>query len=59
MSSVDPRVRPLLLCPSCRGELEDVPDGLRCPTERLRYPVVDGVPHLIPERATRERDARE
>lgn len=51
---LDPRLRGLLVCPSCRGELEEIPSALRCPAERLRWPVVDGVPLLVPEEARRE-----
>ena len=47
---INPRVRALLVCPSCRGEFEDVEQGLRCPAEQTVYPVVDGVPQLVPER---------
>lgn len=55
---VDPRVRPLLVCPRCRGELVDEPGGLVCPACGVAWPVVDGVPWLIPERAVRRRVER-
>jgi len=51
-SGCDPRVRPLLVCPVCEGELLDRADGLACPVCRKLYPVVDGVPWMLPERAT-------
>ena len=57
MSSVDPRVRELLVCPLCRGPLVDVADGLRCEAEGLTFPVVDGVPWLVRERARRDEGA--
>jgi len=41
----------VLVCPRCRGALTDVDLGLRCPVDRLTYPVVDGVPWLVDERA--------
>jgi uncharacterized protein YbaR (Trm112 family) len=44
-------LRGLLLCPDCRGEFVDLPQALACPSCRRCYPVVDGVPHLIPEQA--------
>ncbi|MEZ4319137.1 MAG: Trm112 family protein [Myxococcota bacterium] len=47
------RLRALLVCPVCKGDLDDVPDGLRCPADRLVYPIVDGVPWMLPERAKR------
>ena len=46
-----PELRAHLVCPRCRGELTDAPDALVCTACRLVYPVVDGVPWLIPERA--------
>jgi uncharacterized protein YbaR (Trm112 family) len=46
-------LRALLVCPVCRGELEDVPGGLLCSADRLRFRVVDGVPWLVRELAER------
>ena len=61
MWTIAPRVRALLVCPQCRGELSDVQRGLLCPVDGLLFPVQDGVPHLIRECAlkatARERDA--
>lgn len=57
-SGLDPRLQGLLVCPSCRGELEEHEGALRCPAERLRFPIVVGMPVLAPEHAKRERDAR-
>jgi uncharacterized protein YbaR (Trm112 family) len=54
MKKVDPFLRERLVCPTCRGELDDVPSGLRCAAEEKIYPVVDGVPHLVTELAHRE-----
>ncbi|MCP4809839.1 MAG: Trm112 family protein [Proteobacteria bacterium] len=46
-------VRALLVCPKCRGELHDLPEGLVCrPCKRL-YPVVRGVPRLVLEEAVK------
>lgn len=52
-----PWVRAMLVCPQCRGELEDRTDALWCAACRLRYPVVDGSPWLVPELATREHES--
>jgi uncharacterized protein YbaR (Trm112 family) len=49
--SIDPELRAILVCPACRGELEDQPAGLRCPSCELLYPVVDDIPQLIAEEA--------
>ncbi|MCB9794170.1 MAG: Trm112 family protein [Alphaproteobacteria bacterium] len=51
--SLDPRVRALLVCPLCRGELEDTARGLRCAPCRRLYPVIEGVPRMAPEEALR------
>ncbi len=49
--SLDPFVRAQLVCPRCRGELTDHPDGLLCRADGLLYPVVDGVPWMLEELA--------
>ena len=51
---LDPELRQLLVCPLCRGELEDHDRGLRCPRDRLIFPVHDGVPYMVRELAARE-----
>lgn len=54
-SGLDPRLVGLLVCPACRGELEDRPEGLGCRPCALVYPVHRGVPFLTPEEARRWR----
>lgn len=49
--TIDPELRAILVCPACRGELDDRPEGLRCPACALLYPVVDDIPQLIAEEA--------
>lgn len=44
---VDARLRPLLICPACRGGLADAAGGLRCSSCGAEYPVVDGVARLV------------
>lgn len=55
MSSIPKGIRAILVCPRCRGELRDARsaegDALECPKCRLSYPVVDGIPVLLSERA--------
>lgn len=43
----------LLVCPQCRGDLryDREADALICEACALRYPVVDGVPVMLPEEA--------
>jgi uncharacterized protein YbaR (Trm112 family) len=48
---LDPRLRELLVCPECRGALIDVPGGLVCERDAVLFPIVDGVPWMILERA--------
>ena len=50
---LDPEVRGLLVCPRCRGELVDVERGLLCPADAVVYPVIEGIPQMIDERALR------
>ncbi len=52
---LDPTLRALLVCPLCRGELADVPDGLLCAAEGLVFPIEDGIPLMVRERARKAR----
>ncbi|HRW19630.1 MAG TPA: hypothetical protein P5181_12375 [Dermatophilaceae bacterium] len=51
MTDLDPWVRELLRCPTCRGQLSDDPHGLRCAACGV-YRVVDGIPVLLPGETT-------
>lgn len=48
-SGVPDDVLALLVCPHCKGPLEEAPDELRCSRDGRRYPVVEGVPWLTDE----------
>ena len=53
MSSVDPRLLEILVCPLCKGALvyrKDV-NELVCKADRLAYPVKDGIPVMLEEDA--------
>ena len=50
---VSERLRGLLVCPGCRGELSDHASGLACRACDCLYPVVDGIPRLVPEESKR------
>ncbi len=41
-----------LVCPVCRKPLERVESSVRCTGCGRRYPVVDGIPVLLAERAS-------
>ncbi len=55
-SRLDPALRMLLVCPQCRGELEEREHGLGCRACALLYPVVEGRPWMLPERAKKWRE---
>jgi hypothetical protein len=45
----------ILACPKCHTKLElRPPDHLRCPMDRVLYPIVDGIPVLLIEEAKPE-----
>jgi uncharacterized protein YbaR (Trm112 family) len=54
---LDPRLLAILCCPAehqgvpCHGELEELPEGLRCVSCGLLYPIQDGIPVLLSELA--------
>jgi len=45
----------ILVCPQCKGDLryEREPERLICERCRLRYPIVDDIPVMLPEEAER------
>ena len=47
-----PAVLELLACPVCGGELRVAETRLRCVACGDAYPIVDGIPMLIPGRET-------
>ena len=42
----------ILACPRCRGALVPEPAALRCDACGVRYPVIDGIPHMLLSDAT-------
>ena len=56
MSSVDPRLLEILVCPLCKGKLlyrknAPQPHELVCRADRLGFPVKDGIPVMLEEEA--------
>ena len=49
--SFDPSVLAELACPACRSHLQLEGERLACVACGRRYPIVDGIPVLIAERA--------
>lgn len=48
-TTISARLRALLVCPSCRGELSDAAEGLVCVGCARIYPIVAGVVSFAPE----------
>lgn len=54
---LDPRLLEILCCPAetdgkaCHGDLVERTDGLRCNRCGLLYPIVDGIPVMLPDEA--------
>ena len=48
---LDPSALSQLACPACYGALLPAPAHLLCAACSRRYPVIDGIPVLIPARA--------
>jgi len=55
LPALDASVVPQLACPACHGELNFDASRLICSGCRRAYPVVDGIPALIVERAQIDR----
>ncbi len=51
---LDPRLLEILCCPACHGDLAERPDGLRCQGCGLLYPIEDGIPVMLVDRAQKE-----
>jgi uncharacterized protein YbaR (Trm112 family) len=53
VSSVDPRLLEILVCPLCKGPLifRKEANELICKADRLAYPVKDGIPVMLEEEA--------
>lgn len=46
----------ILACPKCHTKVElKEPDGLRCPSCRVVYPIVDGIPVMLIEEGKPEK----
>lgn len=50
---LNPELLSILVCPSCKGELEPIDDEryLRCSPCELKYPVLDGIPVMLSDEA--------
>jgi uncharacterized protein YbaR (Trm112 family) len=50
-SEIDPAVLAQLACPACHGDLRLERSSVQCIACHRTYPIVDGIPALIIERA--------
>lgn len=50
---ISPELLEILVCPVCKGRLEydEKENVLICSESRLKYPVEDDIPIMLPERA--------
>jgi uncharacterized protein YbaR (Trm112 family) len=51
--NIDPALRELIVCPSCRSSLEEAGEELVCSGCGLAYPVRDDIPVLLVDEARR------
>ncbi|MFM8233799.1 MAG: Trm112 family protein [Holophagaceae bacterium] len=46
-----PKMFDILCCPVCRGDVVLAEGDIACTQCHLRYPIEDGIPVMLPERA--------
>jgi hypothetical protein len=51
MSSIDPKLIEILVCPVSKSPLVQIGDELVCYESKLAYPIRDGIPIMLPEEA--------
>lgn len=51
--NLDPRLREIIVCPDCHGELGEQGEELVCTSCGLAYPVRDDIPVLLVDEARR------
>ncbi|HUY74135.1 MAG TPA: Trm112 family protein [Candidatus Dormibacteraeota bacterium] len=51
--SIPAELLEILACPKCHGKVTLVDDSsaLECPKDRLRFPIVDGIPVMLIDEA--------
>ena len=49
--NLDPRLRAIIVCPQCKGDLTEQGEELVCPACRLAYAVRDDIPVLLVDEA--------
>ncbi|MBQ81915.1 MAG: Trm112 family protein [Pseudomonadota bacterium] len=56
MSKIDERLLEILVCPVSKKTLEQVEDELICYESKLAYPIRDGIPIMLPDKARKITD---
>ena len=51
MSSIDPKLIEILVCPVSKNSLVQIGDEHFCYESKLAYPIRDGIPIMLPEEA--------
>ena len=51
MTSIDPKLMEVLVCPVSKKSLIQKGDELICKESKLAYPIRDGIPIMLPEEA--------
>jgi len=54
MKAIDPELLKILACLKCKGDLELTSDkqGLLCRVCQLKYPIVEGIPLMLVDKAS-------
>ena len=56
MKSLDPKLLELLVCPVSKGSLIQKGGELICYESKLAYPIRDGIPIMLPDKARKITD---
>ena len=51
MTSIDPKLLEILVCPISKKKLIQKGEELICNESKLAYPIKDGIPVMLPEEA--------
>jgi len=46
---LDRKILEIIVCPVCKGDLQKRKNNLICKKCGRKYPIIDGIPYLLPE----------
>ncbi|MBT9145313.1 MAG: hypothetical protein DDT42_01183 [candidate division WS2 bacterium] len=49
---IDKELLEILACPVCKGDVKEIDDKIICLECKRRYPIKDGVPIMLEDKAT-------